>query len=64
MNGKGSKPRPYSVPKDTYDANWERAFRAKKRPVAKCYSDSAPAKQLVLKGGGHKGNARGNPGPL
>ena len=27
MNGKGSKPRPYSVTKDSYDARWEAAFR-------------------------------------
>lgn len=27
MNGKGSKPRPYSITKDSYDARWEAAFR-------------------------------------
>jgi hypothetical protein len=25
--GKGSAPRPYSVPKQTFDSNWEKIFR-------------------------------------
>lgn len=27
MSGKGSKPRPYSVDRATFDSNWERTFR-------------------------------------
>lgn len=27
--GKGSSPRPYSVPKEQYDKNWEQAFGKK-----------------------------------
>jgi len=31
--GKGSSPRPYSVPKDTFDANWDAIFGNKgKKP--------------------------------
>ena len=26
MSGKGSKPRPYSVDRDTFDNNWDRIF--------------------------------------
>ena len=26
MSGKGSKPRPYSVDAETFEANWERTF--------------------------------------
>ena len=39
--GKGSKPRPYSVDKETFENNWDRIFGKKKKeePVAKpdCY---------------------------
>jgi hypothetical protein len=37
MSGKGSKPRPLSVPRKKFDENWERIFgkkREKKQPVA------------------------------
>lgn len=27
MSGKGSKPRPYSVDKKTFDDNWDRIFK-------------------------------------
>ena len=30
MSGKGSKPRPYSVPKEKFDDNWEAIFGKKK----------------------------------
>jgi hypothetical protein len=30
QNGKGSKPRPFSVPHDVYEENWERIFGNKK----------------------------------
>jgi hypothetical protein len=29
MSGKGSAPRPYSVPKKVYDDNWEKIFGKK-----------------------------------
>jgi hypothetical protein len=35
MNGKGSKPRPFSIPKEVYDDNWDKIFkkpRKKKQP--------------------------------
>ncbi len=31
MSGKGSKPRPYSVPKKTFDNNWDKMFGKKKK---------------------------------
>lgn len=31
MSGKGSRPRPYSVDRKTFDANWDRIFGKKKR---------------------------------
>lgn len=37
MSGKGSKPRPLSVPRKQFDDNWERIFgkkKEKKQPVA------------------------------
>lgn len=30
MSGKGSKPRPFSVPKDVYDNNFDKIFGTKK----------------------------------
>ena len=30
-NGKGDKPRPFSVPKEQFDSNWDAIF--KKKPV-------------------------------
>ena len=33
--GKGDKPRPFSVPKDTYDKNFEAIFGKKKKPEEK-----------------------------
>jgi hypothetical protein len=29
--GKGSKPRPYSVPKEKYDSNWDLIFKKKEQ---------------------------------
>lgn len=29
--GKGSKPRPISVPKDTFDSNWDAIFKPKSK---------------------------------
>lgn len=31
MSGKGSKPRPLSVPRKQFDENWDRIFDAKKK---------------------------------
>ena len=33
MNGKGSKPRPFSVDQKTFDDNWDKVFRKKEQPV-------------------------------
>lgn len=30
-NGKGSKPRPYSVSRKVYEENWDRIFKRKKK---------------------------------
>lgn len=30
MSGKGSKPRPYSVPRKKFDENWDKIFGKKK----------------------------------
>jgi hypothetical protein len=35
MSGKGSKPRPLSVPRKQFDDNWERIFGKKKQPKQK-----------------------------
>jgi len=35
MAGKGSKPRPLSVPRKQFDENWERIFGKKKSPKKK-----------------------------
>lgn len=31
MSGKGSKPRPKSVPRETFDQNWDKIFKPKKK---------------------------------
>lgn len=31
MSGKGSKPRPYSVDRKTYESNWDRIFGKKSK---------------------------------
>jgi len=31
MNGKGSDQRPRQVPKEVFDANWDRIFKKKKK---------------------------------
>lgn len=36
MSGKGSKPRPFSVNRETYESNWDKIF---KRPAWDNYSD-------------------------
>jgi len=33
--GKGSKPRPLSVPRKQFEENWERIFEKKKQPKQK-----------------------------
>lgn len=33
--GKGSKARPYSVDRKTFDSNWDRIFKAKKKEEKK-----------------------------
>jgi hypothetical protein len=35
MSGKGSKPRPLSVPRKKFDENWDRIFGKKKEPKNK-----------------------------
>ena len=35
MSGKGSKPRPLSVPRKVYEDNWERIFGKKKKENSK-----------------------------
>ena len=30
MSGKGSRPRPYSVDRKTFESNWDRIFKKKK----------------------------------
>ena len=33
MSGKGSAPRPYSVPKETFDQSFDMIFGAKRKPI-------------------------------
>ena len=35
MSGKGSKPRPFSVDRKTFESNWDKIFKSKKKKVAK-----------------------------
>jgi hypothetical protein len=32
MNGKGSKPRPFSVDQDTFGSNWDKVFKKEEPP--------------------------------
>jgi hypothetical protein len=43
--GKGSSPRPYSIPKEQYDKNWEAIFGKKKNP-RKCSGSTRDSKPL------------------
>jgi hypothetical protein len=43
--GKGSKPRPLSIPRKQFDDNWDRIFRNKKRERTEKQNDrSLPAR--------------------
>lgn len=44
MSGKGSSPRPYSVPRKVYDDNWDKIF-GKKVKDKKEDKESRPQKQ-------------------
>jgi hypothetical protein len=35
MNGKGSKPRPFSVDRNTFESNWDRIFKKKQHRKSK-----------------------------
>lgn len=35
MAGKGDKQRPLTISKETYDANWELAFKKKEEPTSR-----------------------------
>ena len=35
MSGKGSKPRPISVPRKKFDDNWDKIFKSKKKTTKK-----------------------------
>lgn len=35
MSGKGSKPRPISIPQKQFDSNWDAIFGAKKKAAKK-----------------------------
>lgn len=35
MSGKGSRPRPYSVDRKTYESNWDKIFGKKKNKKVK-----------------------------
>jgi hypothetical protein len=41
MSGKGSKPRPFSVDRKTYESNWERIFGKKNRKVKRLKKQTA-----------------------
>lgn len=40
MNGKGSKPRPYSVPLTTFDNNYDAIFRNNKKSDEEKFDDA------------------------
>lgn len=52
MNGKGSKPRPLSVSRDEFAANWERIFgkkpAPKRRKARQLTVDRPPGEVLLL----------------
>jgi hypothetical protein len=39
-NGKGDKPRPYSVPLETFDNNWDTIFKKNKKTDKEKFDDS------------------------
>jgi hypothetical protein len=43
QNGKGSKPRPYSVDQKTFEDNWSKTFGAKNKPGKTCMYSHLPA---------------------
>lgn len=42
QNGKGDKPRPLSINKETFDNNWERIFNKKKEEI-ECHYSGLPS---------------------
>jgi DNA-binding protein H-NS len=44
MSGKGSKPRPLSVPQDKFDSNWDAIFKPKTKAKAKAGRPAKTAK--------------------
>ena len=45
MSGKGSKARPFSVDKNTFDSNWENIFRKKEKVNGQEQSQQSNADQ-------------------
>lgn len=48
--GKGSDPRPLSVPKEVFEANWDRIFGGSKSEPAKAPKRNLKALKMTVKG--------------
>ena len=55
MSGKGSKPRPFSVDRETFDNNWDQIFKKKENwdhysdlPNPNAYQDNSSTENSVL----------------
>lgn len=42
MSGKGSRPRPLSVNRKTFDKNWDKIFKTNKKKIAKTKPSKVP----------------------
>ena len=46
--GKGDKPRPFSVDKETFESNWDKIFGKKKEKTTDDYQDVLSTEDCVL----------------
>lgn len=56
MNGKGSKSRPFSVSRDTFEANWDLIFRKNKQTIQESNESELRKHSLTRRRGAAKGN--------
>lgn len=54
MSGKGSKPRPYSVDKKTFDNNWDNIFQKDKRQIEDAMLEDEAFKEVEKKQKSHE----------
>jgi hypothetical protein len=49
MSGKGSRPRPYSVDRKTFDNNWDNIFKKDKREIEDAMLEDEAFKEVEKK---------------